>query len=320
MAIGTYNVPHTDRAAPRRGVRHEMRRNMWPYIFISPFFILFAIFGLFPYLYAFVLSFFQWDGLSPMKFVGLANYQQLMIDDLWWRSVGNSVWLMAVTMLNLVLALGLAFILNSGLVRLKEVYRTAFFTPIIASVYALGLIFFSLFGLNFGMINYALGLVGIGPIDWLGDPVWIKPSIAILVIWRYFGWNTVIYLAGLQSIPTDLYDAARVDGARWRDVFRYITLPLLRPTITFTVILSIIGGLQIFEDALPLVGGTASSSPGGTDQAGLTVIINLYNTAFNYVQFGYAAAMSVVLFVIIVIFSAIYYRMFGGSPTDEAAQ
>jgi len=141
-----------------------------------------------------------------------------------------------------------------------------------------------------------------------------------VVIWRYFGWNTVIYLAGLQSIPTELYDAAQVDGARWRDVFWHITIPLLRPVITFTVILSIIGSLQLFEEPLLLCGGTASSSPGCTDQAGLTVLVNLYNTAFNYVQFGYAAAMSVALFVVIVVFSAIYYRVMGKNPTEPSAR
>lgn len=316
MASQTLNMPQSSGRAGERGLLHQMRRNIWAYVFVSPFFILFAIFGLFPYLYAFFLSFVSWDGLSPMKWVGLANYQQLMIDDLWWRALYNSIWLLIVTSLNLVLALVLAFILNSGLVRLREVFRTAYFTPIIASSVAISLIFFTLFGLNYGMLNYVLTSVGLPRVDWLGDPTWVKPSIALVVIWRYFGFNTVIYLAGLQSIPPDLYDAAQVDGARWRDIFWHVTLPLLRPVITFTVILSIIGALQLFEEPLLLCGGTASSSPGCTDQAGLTVIVNLYNTAFNYVQFGYAAAMSVVLFIVIVVFSTLYYRYLGGTTTE----
>ena len=316
MASGTLKLPQSSGKAERSGTLHQMQRNIWPYVFISPFFILFAIFGLFPYLYAFVLSFVRWDGLSPMQWVGLANYQQLMIDDLWWTALFNSIWLLIVTSLNLVFALVLAFILNSGLVRLREVYRTAFFTPIIASSVAISLIFVTLFGLNYGVLNYVLTSIGLQPVDWLGNPTWVKPAISLVVIWRYFGFNTVIYLAGLQSIPTDLYDAAQVDGARWRDIFWHVTLPLLRPVITFTVILSIIGALQLFEEPLLLCGGTASSSPGCTDQAGLTVIVNLYNTAFNYVQFGYAAAMSVVLFIVIVVFSTFYYRYLGGSATE----
>jgi ABC-type sugar transport system permease subunit len=304
------------RRAPRRGLGHEIRRNIWPYIFISPFFILFAIFGLFPYLYAFVLSFADWDGISPLKWVGLANYQQLLTDPVWWLSLYNSVWLLVVTSLNLVIALVLAFILNSGLVRFKEVYRTAFFTPIVASSVAVSMVFVSLFGLNYGLLNWVLSLVGIPPIDWLGTAIWVKPAIALVVIWRYFGWNTVIYLAGLQSIPTELYEAARVDGARWRDVFLHITLPLMRPVITFTVILSIIGALQLFEEPAMLTGGPFSNGLGGPDRAGLTVVLNLYQTAFSFTQFGYAAAMSVGLFLIIVVFSYFYNRFLGGSATD----
>jgi ABC-type sugar transport system permease subunit len=300
----------------RGGTLHEMRRNIWPYIFISPFFILFIIFGMFPYLYAFYLSFHDWDGISPMVWVGLANYSELLGDDLWWKSLYNSIWLLIVTNLNLVIALTLAYILNSGLVRFKEVYRTLYFTPIVASSIAVAMIFNSMFGLNYGMLNFVLTSVGMQPIDWLGSATWIKPSIALVVIWRYFGWNTVIYLAGLQSIPTDLYEAARVDGARWKDIFLHITMPLLRPVITFTVILSIIGALQLFDEPLMLAGGTASSSPGGTDRAGLTVLVNMYANAFIYVRFGYAAAMSVALFIVIVIFSYLYNRYLGQSTTD----
>jgi ABC-type sugar transport system permease subunit len=316
MASTTADLARAGRKAPGRGIMHEMRQNIWPYIFISPFFILFIIFGLFPYLYAFYLSFLDWDGISPPTFVGLANYRELLTDDLWWKSLYNSVWLLVVTNLNLVFALVLAFILNSGLVRFKEVFRTAYFTPIVASSIAVTMIFTSLFGLNYGMLNYILKTIGLQPIDWLGSAFSIKPAIALVVIWRYFGWNTVIYLAGLQSIPTDLYEAARVDGARWKDIFLHITMPLLRPVITFTVILSIIGALQLFDEALMLAGGTASSSPGGTDRAGLTVMVNLYANAFVYVRFGYAAAMSVGLFVVIVIFSFLYNRFLGKNLTE----
>jgi len=282
-------------------------------LFIAPFFILFAIFGLFPYLYAFLLSFQEWDGISPSRWVGLENYSTLMSDAVWWKALYNSVWLLVVTSINLVIAFALAFILNSGLVRFKDIYRTAFFMPIVASSVAIALVFTTLFGLNYGLVNYVLGLVGLGPIDWLQDARWAKPAVALVVIWRYFGWNTVIYLAGLQSISTDLYEAARVDGARWRDIFFHITLPLMRPTITFTVILSIIGALQLFEEPLMLFGGTASTSPGGTDRSALTVLVYLYSTAFQYVEFGYAAAMSVALFLVIVVFSFLYYRFLGSA-------
>jgi cellobiose transport system permease protein len=316
MAATPQGAIRARRKTPGHGTWSEMRRHFWPYLFISPFFILFAIFGLFPYLYSFFLSFNSWDGISPMKWAGLANYHLLVNDAVWWKSLYNSIWLLIVTSVNLGIALVLAFIINSGLVKLKEVYRTAYFMPIVASSVAMAMVFTSLFGFHYGILNYLLGQVGLGPIDWLGNPSWVKPSIALMVIWRSFGWNTVIYLAGLQSIPGDLYEAARVDGARWKDIFLRITIPLLRPVITFTVILSIIGNLQLFEEPLILCGGTTTSAPGCTDQAGLTVMVNLYNTAFNYVHFGYAAAMSVALFVLIVVFSAVYYRTLGRTAPE----
>jgi cellobiose transport system permease protein len=294
-----------------------MRRNIWPYIFISPFFILYAIFGLFPNLFALLLSFEDWDGISPQKWVGLLNYQRLLQDEIWWRAVYNTIWLMFGTMIpQLFLAFLLAFILNSGYVRFKDAFRTAFFTPVIASSVATAIVFAALFGTKFGMLNYFLGFLAIPQIDWLGSATWIKPAIAMLVIWRWTGYNTVIYLAGLQSIPTDLYEAARVDGAKQRDIFWYITLPLMRPVITFTVILSIIGSLQLFEEPLLLTGGTASSAPGGTDRAGLTTLMHIYSVSFQYVKFGYGSAMSFALFVLIFIFSFLYNRFLGRNLTD----
>jgi cellobiose transport system permease protein len=313
MAVTTTTVA---KAAQHQEATQRKPINYWPYLFISPFFILFAIFGLFPYGYAFVLSFIRWDGLSPTQWVGFSNYTQLFQDDLWWKSVVNTIWLMVVTLINLVIALGLAFLLHSGLIRFKEAYRTAFFTPVIASSVAIAIVFNTIFGLKYGALNYGLSLLGIGPIDWLQSPDWLKPAIALVVIWRYFGFNTVIYLAGLAAIPTELYDAARVDGASWRTIFFRITIPLLQPVITFTVILSIIGGMKIFEEPLLLGGGAFAFSPGGTDQAGLTIMVNLYNTAFKYLQFGYAAAMAVVTFLIIACFSFVYYRTLGQSSVD----
>lgn len=315
----TTQVPARQRS--RAGGAGRLGLGIWPYIFISPFFLLFAVFGLFPYLYAFYLSFLDWDGISPQTWVGLANYQELLDDSLWWKALGNTIWLMVATLIpQLGLALFLAFILNSGLVRFKDAYRTAFFTPIIASSIAITLVFASLFGQNYGLLNQLLRVVGIAPIDWLGSAAWIKPAIAIVVVWRYFGWNTIIYLAGLQSIPTDLYEAARVDGASWRDILFRITIPLLRPVITFTVILSIIGSLQLYEEPVMLTGGPSggdrAGAPGGTDGAGLTVMVYLYNVAFSYVRFGYAATLSVALFVVIICFSVLYNRFLGRNLTD----
>lgn len=299
---------------------HEIRRSFWPYLFISPFFILYAIFGLFPNIFALVLSFKEWDGLSEQRWVGFQNYIRLFQDAIWWKAVFNTIWLMIGSLIpQLSLAFLLAFILNSGYVRFKDAFRTAFFTPVIASSVAMAIVFGALFGTRFGILNYLLSYVGIPPVDWLGSAAWIKPAIALLVIWRWTGYNTIIYLAGLQSIPTDLYEAARVDGAKQRDIFWHITLPLMRPVITFTVILSIIGSLQLFEEPLLLTAGSAggsSTSPGGTDQAGLTTMMYIFNASFQYVKFGYGSAMSFALFVLIFGFSFFYNRFLGRNLTD----
>lgn len=305
--------------ARERGLWHQIRRNIWPYIFISPFFILYAIFGLFPNLFALLLSFEEWDGISPRKWVGFQNYSRLLQDDIWWKAVYNTVWLMFGTLIpQLFLAFMLAFILNSGYIRFKDAFRTAFFTPVIASSVAMAIVFSALFGTKYGILNYFLTMFGLQGVDWLGSAAWIKPAIALLVIWRWTGYNTVIYLAGLQSIPTDLYEAAKVDGAKQRDIFWHITLPLMRPVITFTVILSIIGSLQLFEEPLLLTqgGGGSSTAPGGTDRAGLTTLMYVYNASFQYVKFGYGSAMSFALFLLIFAFSFLYNRFLGRNLTD----
>jgi ABC-type sugar transport system permease subunit len=296
----------------------DVRRNWHSYVFIAPGFVLFAVFGLFPYFYAFFLSAHEWNGIGPMRHVGLDNYGQLVRDGLWWVSVFNSGWLLAATSLNLIIALFLAVLLSRVSLRLRMALQTVFFLPYVASSVAMAIVFITLFGYHYGAFNSALGFFGFEPINWLKDPRWIKPAIAIVVIWRSFGWNTLIYSAGLRTIPIDLYDAARVDGANQRELFFDITLPLLRPVITFTVILTIIGSFQLFEEPLLIAGGGAYpvGAGGGTAHAGLTMLVNLFSTAFGYLQLGYAAAMSVVLFLIMVTFSLAFYRLQRVNPAD----
>lgn len=286
-------------------------RYRYPYLFIAPFFILFAIFGVFPYGYAFFLSFTHWDGIGPQVWAGLDNYVQLLGDSLWWKSLYNGAWLLVVTTLNLPIALVLAFIINSKFVRFRSVFRTAYFMPIVAAPVAVSMVFISLFGKKYGALNYLLHLVGLPPAGWLTDPAWVKPSIALVVIWSFFGWNVIIYLAGLQSIPPELYEAARTDGANTRQIFVHITIPAMWPIINFTLVLSIIGALQLFDIPLLLGGGTHAQTMGGIDNAGLTPVIYLYDQAFHFLNFGYSSTVSVALFIVIILFSYIYYRVLG---------
>lgn len=297
------------RAQDRRVALKEARRNVWAYAFISPFYLLYAVFGIFPLLYGLWLSFHTWDGISPMKWSGLANYVKLFTDDIWWYSVYNTVWLFFVaTVPQLTLALVVAFIINTPYIRGKDFFRAAYFSPIVASSVAVSLIFISLFGERYGMINFFLTSLGFQRVDWMGSRDWIKPAIALVTIWQWTGYTMIIFLAGLQSINQELYEAARVDGATTQDIFWAITVPLLRPVIVFQVILSIIGAMQNFDIPTMLAGGTQSSTPGGTDRAGMTSMMLIFFTAFKYTQFGYASAMSFMLFALIIIFTIIYNR------------
>jgi cellobiose transport system permease protein len=287
---------------PRRGgtvaaLRRGLRRYWAPYLFISPFYILFAIFGVFPPLYGFYLSLHRWDGLTPPVFVGLRNYYLVLTDSLFWQAFGNNLAIAALsTVPGLSLALVLAFLLNLRIQRGRHLYLAFLFSPTLASSAAVALIFGLLYGREFGILNAVLRSVGLPGVDWLADPVAMKVSLALLLIWRWTGYNTVIYLAGLQGIPEEYYEAARVDGARTWHLFRYISVPLLRRVILFTTVVSTIGILQLFAEPYLLVGPN-----GGTDYSLLTMMTYLYNNAFSYFKFGYAAAIAYVMLVFIVI-------------------
>ncbi|MBW7457220.1 carbohydrate ABC transporter permease [Paenibacillus sepulcri] len=272
---------------------------------ISPFFILFLIFGLFPILFSLYLSFHAWDGLGTMEYVGFRNFKNLLSDDPdFWKSVGNTfvIWFLS-TLPQLFLALVSAFLLNAAFMRFKDFFRAVFFLPNITSIVAVAIIFGSFFGTQFGLINGLLGIMGIPRIDWINDTFWVKAAIALMVIWRWTGYNAIIYLAGLQAVPNDLYEAATIDGASRTQQFFRITLPLLKPIILFTVILSTIGGMQLFTEPAILVGNT-----GGATKGGLTLVLYLYNQAFGNQLFGYSSAIAWVLFLLIGIFSFLNWK------------
>lgn len=323
MATTTFTVAE-QKAQDRRTRRKEAKRNVWAYVFVAPFFFLYSIFGLFQLVYGMWLSFHQWDGISPMKWVGFLNYIKLFtVDDVWWQAIYNTIWLfVGATIPQLLLAMILAFIINSGYIRFKDFFRAAYFMPFVASAVAVGILFSSLFGLQYGMFNYFLSFFGVEKIDWLGSALWLKPSIVLVTVWQWTGYSMIIFLAGLQSINPELYEAARVDGADTSDVFWKITMPLMRPVILFQVVTSIIGAMQNFDIPVMLAGGTQSSAPGGTDHAGLTAMMQLYWSAFKYNTgsksgFGYASAMSFILFFMIVTFSYLYNRANGRNLTED---
>ncbi|WP_179107189.1 carbohydrate ABC transporter permease [Sediminibacillus massiliensis] len=283
----------------RRKMGIKAKDSIAGYVFISPFFILFGIFGVFPLIFTAYLSFHRWDILGTKEFIGFENYIALFTNDqLFWKAVGNtfSIWIMS-TLPQLLVALILAFLLNQAFLKGKGMFRLGIFMPNITSVVAVAIVFSAIFGTRYGVLNYLLSLVGLEGIDWGGSYLGTHVAISAMVMWRWVGYNTIIYLAGLQSIPKDLYEAATIDGASKRQQFLFITIPMMRPIIIFTVILSTIGGMQIFAE--PLLFGRGSSNQG------LTMNLYLYEEAFTRFSFGYAAAIAWLLFFIIIIFSVI---------------
>jgi multiple sugar transport system permease protein len=281
-----------------------------PYVFISPFLLLFAVFGVFPLLFSLHLAFQSWEptsGLDAMDFVGLDNFAFALQDEWFWKSLKNTLWLAVVSGApQHLVAIPLAVFIHTSFKRLRDGVVGAYFLPYITSTVAIAIMFSSLFSKDFGLINAALaGAFGMEHVDWLGRAENIKPAIAFVVFWRYLGFNVVLYLAALQTIPRDLYEAATMDGAgRWQQ-FWHITLPNLKPMIFFGVTLSVIGGLQLFEEPFILTGGR-----GGADQAGMTSAVYLYRMAFDFNDFGGASAMSWLLFAVVAVLTWMTNRAF----------
>lgn len=281
-----------------------------PYVLVSPFLVLFAVFSLFPLLFSLWLAFQSWEptsGLEAMQFVGLDNFVFALTDGWFWKSLKNTLWLAVASGLpQHLVALPLAVLLHQGLKRWRGLVSGAYFLPYITSTVAIAMLFGSLFSTDYGLVNQALhALFGTENINWMRSPDAIKPAVAIVVFWRYVGFNLVLYLAALQTIPNDLYQAAKLDGAGPWQQFLRITLPGLKPMILFGVTLSVIGGLQLFEEPFILTNGK-----GGADQQAMTVGIYLYRLAFDFSDFGGASALAWIMFGIIALLTWLTNKAF----------
>ncbi len=286
-------------------------RHLPVYLAISPFFVLFAVFGAFPIAFSLYLSFHEWDGIGERRFVGWQQYNWLIHDSVFWKSVLNTfeIWIIS-TVPMLFLALIIAFLLNAQ-IRHSTAYQVAFFTPNVTSMVAMTIVFGSVFAQT-GLGNSVLKAIGVGEFGWLTSPWGIKLSIALMIIWRWVGYNALIFLAGLQAIPVELYEAARVDGASsWQILFQ-VVIPLLRPVILFATIVSSIYGMQIFTESQVLFQGT-----GGPGQEGLTIVVYLWDKAFTNHQLGYGAAIGWALFFIVAIFAIINWRLVSAFGADH---
>lgn len=288
----------------KSGVGAALWRNRWPYLFISPFYILFAIFGLFPLVFSLFLSLTEWKGVGTPKYIGLANFERMLNDQIFWQSFVNGALLFFLYVpLMLVLALVLAVLLNSKYVRGFRIFRTIFFLPFITNMVAAGFAFQIMLNKENGLFNAILTRIGIPAIPWLETPFGARVSLALLIIWAWLGYNMVLMLAGLQTIPSNLPEAARVDGANSAQIFFYITIPLMRPVLLFCTVLSTVGSFGLFTEVRTLTGG-------GPFNSTITPLIKIYGNAFGQSQFGYASAMSYTFFVIIFAISLIQLRYF----------
>jgi cellobiose transport system permease protein len=319
MAVSTpapvngVGAPPTSRAGPTAPSRRQVRRSRRyrldvkgsPYAYVAPFFILFFAFGLFPLLYTAYASLHRIELGHPdtQTWVGLGNYTRLLHDQFFWNALRNTVTLGVLsTVPQLAMALGLAHVLNYQL-RGRTLFRVSVLLPYITSTAAATIVFAELFGRDYGLINWVLGSVGVHHINWESGTWTSQIAISTIVTWRWTGYNALIYLAAMQAIPSELYGAAAVDGAgRWQ-LFRHITLPLLRPAIVFTVVVSTIGATQLFGE--PLLFGGISGHTGGASHQYQTLGLYLYDQGWYNFHLGRAAAIAWAMFLIILVFVVI---------------
>ncbi len=284
---------------------HEGRVAFW---FLAPALGMILVFFFLPVLGALLLSFTDFDiyaigDLAVLRFVGFDNYLRLLADPLFWQALLNTGYFVAIGgPLSVGVSLGAALLVNARLTRFKALFRTVLFVPVITTLVAVAVVWRYLYHARSGLLNHGLAQLGLDPVDWLGDPHWAMPAIILLAVWKNFGFNMVIFIAGLQSIPQRLYEAARIDGASGWQQFRFITLPLLAPTFLFVAVMTMIGYFQLFAEPYVM-------TQGGPENATLSVVLLMYQEGFRWWNIGYASALAFVLFLIILAVTWLQLRL-----------
>jgi multiple sugar transport system permease protein len=274
-----------------------MKKNLAAWLFVAPALIVIGVFFVLPVFIGFALSLSDFDlyalaDLNNLRFVWLKNYVDILQLPLFWKSLGNTFYFVVVGVpLSMAMSLASAMLLHSKLAMAKPLFRTAMFAPVVTTVVAVAVIWRYLFHMKYGLINYLLSYVGIAPIDWLGDPAWAMPTIILFAVWKNFGYNMIIFLAALQSIPEDLYEAARIDGASHWQQFRFITLAMLAPTMLMVGIMTLAGYFQMFAEPYVM-------TQGGPLQSTYSVLYLMYDQGFKWWNLGSASAVAFILFVI----------------------
>ncbi len=277
-------------------------------IFLAPAMLAIGLFFFVPLLAAFLLSFTDFDiyslgNFNYARFVGLTNYLQLVSDPLFWKALVNTFYFLAVgAPLSIAASLAGALLLQSKLMKARALFRTAYFAPVVTTLVAVAVVWRFVYHPRYGFLNYILSFAGIHPIDWLGDPVWAMPAIIIMAVWKNFGYNMIIFTAGLQAIPEELYEAAAIDGADKFAQFRKITLPMLAPTTLFITTITMIGYIQLFAEPYVM-------TQGGPLNSTLSLVLLMYQQGFRWWNMGYSAALAFVLFLVILAGVAVQTRL-----------
>ena len=307
------SLPLTVARRRGRSVRHTLDVRVSPYAYVAPFFLLFCAFGLFPLAYTAWVSLHDWTLLSEEHtFVGLKNFSTLLADGYFWNATFNTLSIGVLsTVPQLLLAIWLAHLLNRRL-RMQTLFRISLLLPNVTSVVAVVVIFSQLFGRDFGMINWVLSWFGVGSIDWAAGTATSHIALSTMVMWRWTGYNALIFLAAMQAVPRELYEAATIDGASGFTQLRRITIPMIRPTIIFVVIVSTIGAMQIIAE--PLLFGASSGAGGGAASGGpdrqyQTLALFVYEQGFTKFDFGYASAASWLMFLAVVVVAGVNYLL-----------
>ena len=278
------------------------------WLFLLPALALIGVFFVVPVIAGLLLSFSDFDlyaigDPANARFVGLGNYQAVLANPLFWKALGNTLYFVVVGgPLSVLVSLAAALLVHSKRAKWPGFFRTVYFTPVVTTLVAVAIVWRYLYHTRYGLLNYMLGHLGIAPIDWLGNPKWAMPAIILLAVWKQFGYNMLIFIAGLQAIPQDLYDAAEIDGAGPVRRFFSVTLPLLGPTMLFVSVITMIGYFQLFSEPYVMTAG-------GPLRATTSVVLMMYEEGFRWWRMGYAAAIAFVLFIVILIATLIQFRL-----------
>ena len=303
--VGAAPVPAALRAA-RGGA--PWARIPAAYLFLAPSLVVLAVFFFLPVGAALLLSFTDFDiyaigNYENARFVGLDNYSRLVQTPIFWTALKNTFYFVLVGgPLSVAVSLGAALMLTAKLARFKGFFRAVYFAPVVTTLVAVAVVWRYLYHSRYGLLNYGLGLVGLEPIDWLGDPTWAMPAIILLAVWKNFGYNMIIFIARLQNIPEELYEAARIDGATGLQRFAHVTVPMLAPTFLFVGIITMIGYFQLFAEPYVM-------TQGGPLRSTVSVVLLMYEEGFRWWRMGYAAAIAFVLFAIIFAATLIQLRL-----------